>query len=293
MDLKKIQDKLNEINRRKDGGEKKERVPTEYDGYKWKPTEPKTNIRILPNLHCLEVPIPQLGFYYINKRTYLAPLNFGNPDPVFDAYENFMPKTKLPLDEWKALKDQQRALQVQPRYFAYVLVRGKEDEGVKIWEFSKTIFAKLNAVRLDTENYGDITDLKTGRDIIVTYKPAEKDGAFPTVDVMPSGRETPVSNDPEILTKIKAMPPLDKFFKEASYDELKAAVDQHFASLQTPSAPTTPSTPVKSEALKTVVVTDDDPSNAYTAPTVTTKSNPDAIAAVDAEFAALLDGLKL
>lgn len=292
MDLKKIQDKLNEINQRKSGGEKKERVPTEYDGYKWKPTEPKTNIRILPNLHCLEVPIPQLGFYYINKRTYLAPLNFGNPDPVFDAYENFMPKTKLPLDEWKALKDQQRALQVQPRYFAYVLVRGKEDEGVKIWEFSKTIFAKLNAVLLDTENYGDITDLKTGRDIIVTYKPAEKDGAFPTVDVMPSGRETPVSADPEILGKIKAMPPLDKFFKEASYDELKAAVDQHFASLQTPSTPNTIAAPVKTEIAKPAL-DDDDPFNAYTAQTVTTKSNPDAVAAVDAEFAALLDGLKL
>jgi hypothetical protein len=291
MDLKKIQDKLNEINQRKNSGEKKERVPTEYDNYKWKPTEPKTNIRILPNLHCLEVPIPQLGFYYINKRTYLAPLNFGNPDPVFDAYENFMPKTKLPLDEWKALKNQQRALQVQPRYFAYVLVRGKENEGVKIWEFSKTIFTKLNDVLLDTENYGDdITDLKTGRDIIVTFKPAEKDGEFPKVDVMPSGRETPVSTDPEILAKIKAMPSLDRFFKEASYDELKTAVDQHFASLQPTS--NVESVPVKNDAPKTADA-EPDPFASYTAPTVTTKSNPDAVAAVDAEFAALLDGLKL
>lgn len=292
MDLEKIQRKLAEINQRGTKTEKTERTPSEYSLVRWKPTAGETEIRILENLHYPSVPIATLGFYYFNNKTYLAPANNGNPDPVLETYENFMPKTQLPKDEWVALAKQRNAFELKLRHFAYILVRGKEHEGVKIWEFGKLVNEKLQNIMNNTRAYGKITDFKNGRDIVVIYKPAEKDGALPSTDVMPMGFPTPVTDDPEILAKIKEMPRLDKFFKEASYDELKAAVDQHFASLQTPSTPNTVAAPVKTETSKPAL-DDDDSFNVYTAPTVTTMSNPDAVAAVDAEFAALLDGLKL
>lgn len=289
MDLLKIQQQLDQITapRKREAGE---RVPTAYDKVKWKPTEPETDIRILPNFHCESVPIPSLGFYYLNGRGFLAPCQFGNPDPVLDAYNNFMPKHRLQPDEYKAMISVRNKLEVSRRYFAYVLVRGKEHEGVKIWEFSKTIFEKIKGLLDRPDRYGNITDLKEGRDIIVTYKPKEKENEFPKIDVTPSGRETPASTDPSVFEKIKQLPKLDDFFTEATVEELQAALAQYFAAPKAQDAPVT-SQPKTVETEKVAADTDD-PFAKYSAPSATPPKAQTVIDNLDDEFSKLLDKFK-
>jgi hypothetical protein len=60
---------------------------------------------------------------------------------------------------------------MQPKIRTYVpiIVRGKEEEGVKFWGFGARVHEQLLSA-LNEPEYGDITDLNNGRDIQVTLQ---------------------------------------------------------------------------------------------------------------------------
>ena len=67
-------------------------------------------------------------------------------------------------------------------------MRGEEDKGVRLWGFGKTAYKELLNLVLNPD-YGDITDVDQGTDLVINYgKPAgaqfSPDDDRPTTEVI-------------------------------------------------------------------------------------------------------------
>lgn len=190
----------------------------------WKPESGKQVIRMIPSPHSPENPFQELLFHYgLNGKNYLSPASFGRPDPIVE-FANKLKQSK-DKEEWK----KGRSLEPKLRTYVPILVRGKEHEGVKFWGMGKQIYQEILTLIAD-EDYGDITDLKTGRDITVTFKTKEEAGKdFPetTILVKPNASAAFDVNDASMKEKFKNQKKLTELFPEPTYDELSAAFDAY------------------------------------------------------------------
>ena len=184
----------------------------------WKPEPGEHQIRIVPYTHNRENPFIELYFYYNfgEKRSILSPSSFGRPDPILE----FAKKLQQAGDKenWVTGKK----MEPKMRTYVPVLVRGQESEGVKFWAFGKKIYQELLAFIADPD-YGDITDLHEGRDIVVTVKSAEEAGtnyADTTIRIKP--KQTPATDNDAVLAKITDQPEITELHPELSYEELKS-----------------------------------------------------------------------
>ena len=108
------------------------------------------------------------------------------------------------------------------RTYVPVIIRGQENEGVKFWGFGKQIYQELLSFIADPD-YGDITDLHEGRDIVVTVKSAEEAGksyAETTIRIKP--KQTPATENDAVIEKINNQPDITELYPEPSYEELKS-----------------------------------------------------------------------
>jgi len=81
------------------------------------------------------------------------------------------------------------------RYFAPIIVRGREDEGVKVWQFGKELYETFLNLAVD-EEVGDYTDVASGRDIKLTTVGPEVTGTkYNRTTASPSMKVTPLSDD--------------------------------------------------------------------------------------------------
>jgi hypothetical protein len=100
----------------------------------WKPEIGQHQVRIVPYIHNKEYPFIELYFHYnIGKRTYLSPSTYGNPDPVVEFAEKLQ-QTGV-KEDWV----QGKKLEPKMRIYAPVIIRGKEDQGVKFWGFGTQV----------------------------------------------------------------------------------------------------------------------------------------------------------
>jgi hypothetical protein len=187
----------------------------------WKP-QGKQTIRIVPYAHNHENPFIELYFHYnMNGKTYLSPSSFGRPDPIVE-FANKLKKTG-DKEDWK----QGRTLEPKLRTYVPILVRGEEAQGVKFWGMGKQVYQEILAIIADPD-YGDITDLKTGRDVTVEFKTAEETGkSYPetAIRVKPN---TSVAFDPSdrvVFDKVKNQKNVTELFPELTYEELAAVMD--------------------------------------------------------------------
>ena len=187
----------------------------------WKPQPGKTQIRIVPYSFNKDNPFIELFFHYnLNNRSYLSPISFGRPDPI----EEFAQKLRGSGNK----EDYQlaRKLEAKMRTFAPVIVRGEEKAGVKFWGFGKTVYQELLSVIADPD-YGDITDPVNGRDVVVEFISAEETGAsFPTTKIRVKPNQTPISDEPEILEKVKEQHDIREIYQELSYDDLSGVLNE-------------------------------------------------------------------
>lgn len=97
-----------------------------------------------------------------------------------------------------------KSLMARQRFFSPVVVRGEEDKGVRIWGYGKMAYQELLSLVLNPD-YGDITDVEEGTDLVLTYgKPA---GAqFPQTTL------TPADVPPRWLKLRKQSKPIWKLF---------------------------------------------------------------------------------
>ena len=238
----------------------------------WKP-EPGTQVvRIVPYKHNKDNPFIELFFHYQlgNNKTYMSPVSFGRPDPVQEFADKL--KSTGDKDEWI----QGKRLEPKMRTFAPVIVRGREDEGVKFWGFGKTVYQELLSVIADPD-YGDITDPVNGRDIqIERQTPAEAGNQYGKTTVRVKPNQTPITESKEMLEGVfKNQPNLTELYTEPSYDELKEAL----AGYLNPENETDTTTTSNGVTATTAPTT-----NTGTATTSTTKKTDDVEDAFDQLF---------
>ena len=184
----------------------------------WKPKPGKQVVRIVPYKYELSNPFIELKFHYnINNKTYLSPDSFNRPDPIVE-FSNRLKKTGS-KEDWRT----GRNMEPKMRTFVPIIVRGEEEEGVRFWGFGKQVYQEILSIMADPD-YGDITDLSTGRDIVVEFKTADETGKnFPETSIRVKPNST-VAVDPknsELVESLKSQTNILDLFPELSYDELK------------------------------------------------------------------------
>ena len=190
----------------------------------WKPNPGKQVVRIVPYKFVPENPFIELKFHYgLNGKTFLSPDTFGRPDPIVEFASNL--KSTGDKEDWKF----GRGLEPKMRTFVPVLVRGEEEEGVRFWGFGKQVYQELLSIIADPD-YGDITDVKSGRDIVVEFKTAEYVGKnYPETSIRVKPNVTPAFDptNKSMIESIKNQTNITEVFQEPSYDELKSEMETH------------------------------------------------------------------
>lgn len=186
----------------------------------WKPQPGKSIIRIIPSAINPDDPFIELLFHYnIAKKPLLSLATFGESDPIVE----FATQLKESGDKEDWLMGNK--LEPKLRTFVPIIIRGKEKDGIKFWGFGKTIYKELLAFIADAD-YGDITDIETGRDITLEFTSAEEAGNdYGNMSVRIKPNVSPATTDSDLLDSIlNNQPDIYEIYKRSTYDELKAAL---------------------------------------------------------------------
>lgn len=214
IDLAAIRKKLNQLS----GQNSKKNIM-------WRPEEnADTTIRLIAYPDNDGQPFKELMFYYNigNNPGLLAPYQFDKPDPIQELI------TKLREDNDKSSYELAKKLYPKMRCYAPVIVRGEEEKGVRLWAFGKQIYQSLLNYMLD-EDYGDITDPHSGRDIRVTCtkQPGKQ---YATTEVRPRGKDSPLAeSDSSVKQWMDNIPDVNDMYELKSYDELERIVNAWLA----------------------------------------------------------------
>jgi hypothetical protein len=213
MDLNAIKNRLSSLNQdaKPRTGEKKD-----YTLVYWKPRqEGKYQIRFVPSVINKNNPFQEIYMHYgVGKYPIVALSNWGEQDPIVDFTKKL--RTTSDSENWRLAKK----LDPKLRVFAPVIVRGEEDKGVRLFEFSKTIYMELLSIA-DDEDYGDFTDVSEGFDFIVNASKVQDRPGF-GLSLRPKPKQTPLSEDAnQVNTWLNTQPLLLEERYKYTYDKLK------------------------------------------------------------------------
>lgn len=211
MDLNAIKAKLESLN-----SQKYERDDNKKNIF-WSPSVGKQVIRVLPSKFNDDMPFTEMLFYYdIIGKTLASPANWGEKDPIMAFAKELRKESSS--ENWKLAKK----LDPKTRIFAPIIVRGEEEEGVKLWQFGKLVYQDFLNMAAD-EEIGDYTDVADGRDIKLTTVGPEVTGTkFNKTTVSPSMKISNLSdNEANIKTWLEDQPDPTGVFKKYSFDEIK------------------------------------------------------------------------
>ena len=217
MDLNAIKQRLNDFNKQNE--KKSGNSNDEKKNYFFRPTVGKETIRVVPSKTNPSYPFTEMKFYYGigDIKVMASPANWGEKCPI----EEFVKQLRQTSDSenWRLAKK----LDPKVRTFAPVIVRGQEDEGVKLWQFGSLVYQDfLNMA--DDDEVGDYTDIVEGRDIKLTTVGPEVTGTqYNKTTIAASMKVTALSND-EATAKalLENQPDPMAIFKRYSYEEIKA-----------------------------------------------------------------------
>jgi len=218
MDLNAIKNRLDQMNKQatsNSGGGK---------SLFWKPSVGKEVVRVVPNKYNKQFPFTEMLFYYgIGQRVMASPQNWQEKDPIQEFTKQL--RNSGDKENWRLAKK----LDAKTRIFAPIIVRGQEDEGVKLWQFGKEVYQDFLNMAAD-EEIGDYTDIVGGRDIkLTTVGPSLKTSALTGDDVTAKNL---LENQPNPL----------EVFKRFSFDEVKAALQEYLSDGETQVSTTTTTT---------------------------------------------------
>lgn len=120
----------------------------------------KVEVRVLPYKDDPDMPFFESHqFFGWEKYPLTAPRTYGKPDPAQD----------LSRELWDAgNKETAKKLFPTRNYSCWVLEKGKESEGPKLWSMSKSLYESLLNIFLDDDEYGDVIDEKKGRNFTIS-----------------------------------------------------------------------------------------------------------------------------
>jgi hypothetical protein len=195
----------------------------------FKPEEGDTDIRIVPAKD--GDPLKEMFFHYNvgnHKGGVLCPKrNFGEACPICDFASSLWREGVDNNDEES--KKLAKSLFVRTRYFSPVVVRGREEEGVKVYGYGKQAYELLLGYILDPE-YGDITDINEGTDIALTYTKPNKPGAFPQTSLKMRRNTSSLLADSEAIPGVlDRMPDFDSLFERLSTAQVDAILEEQLS----------------------------------------------------------------
>ena len=213
MDLNAIKNRLATLNQ---DAKPKNKEKKDYTLVYWKPKqEGKYQIRFVPSKLNSTNPFQEVYMHYgVGKYPVVALTNWKEEDPVVDFVKKL--RTTSDSENWRLAKK----LEPKLRIFAPVIVRGEEEKGVRLFEFSKTLYMELLSIA-DDEDYGDFTDVAQGFDFVVTATKVVDRLGFST-SLRPKPKQTPLSKDAsQIETWLEKQPLLLEERYKYTYDKLK------------------------------------------------------------------------
>ena len=213
MDLNKIKSRLDNLNQ---AAKPKNTEKKDYTLIYWKPkAEGKYQIRFVPSKINKENPFQEVFMHYgVGKFPIVALTNWGEDDPIVEFSKKL--RTSSDSENWRLAKQ----LDPKMRVFAPVIVRGEEEKGVRLFEFSKTLYMELLSVA-DDEDYGDFTDINQGFDFVVTATKVQDRPGF-GLSLRPKPKQTPLSDNADtIKTWLENQPLLLEERYKYTYDKLK------------------------------------------------------------------------
>ena len=186
----------------------------------WRPEDGEQTIRIVPTSD--GDPFREYWFHYnLGKNPgFLSPKkNFGEDDPLNDFVRQLY---KDGSDESIRMA---KNLSARQRFFAPVVVRGEEDKGVRLWGFGKTAYKELLNLVLNPE-YGDITDVNEGTDLVINY--GKPPGAqFPQTTITPRRKPSPLfESEEKIATSLDQVPVFDDVFERKTPEQVQVMLDE-------------------------------------------------------------------
>ena len=205
MDLSRIKNRLSNL-----------QTTNNQKSHLWKPSPGRQQIRIVPSKFDKDYPFIELYFHYgINGKSILSPKSFNEKDPILEFGE------KLKLSGNKDDYLMSRKLTPKLRTYSPIIVRGEEVEGVRYWGFGKMVYQELLSIMSD-EDYGDITDPKLGRDVVIEFKTAEETGkSFTTTQIRVKPNQSQLNEDENVVKRwLEEQKSVKDLFKHYSYDEM-------------------------------------------------------------------------
>ena len=186
----------------------------------WRPEDGEQTIRIVPTAD--GDPFKEFWFHYnLGKNAgFLSPKkNFGEEDPLNDFIRQLYKDGSE--DSIKMAKN----LSARQRFFAPVVVRGEEDQGVRLWGFGKTAYRELLGLVLNPE-YGDITDVTEGTDLTIQY--GKPPGAqFPQTSITPRRKPSPLAgSEAEISAFLDQIPDFTEVFERKTPQQVQNMLDE-------------------------------------------------------------------
>ena len=221
MDLNKIKSRLDNLNQ---ASKPKQTEKKDYTLVYWKPkAEGKYQIRFVPSKINKDNPFQEIFMHYgVGKYPIVALTNWGEDDPIVEFSKKLRKSSES--ENWRLAKQ----LDPKMRVFAPVIVRGEENKGVRLFEFSKTIYMELLSIA-DDEDYGDFTDVAEGFDFVVNASKVQDRPGF-ALSLRPKPKQTPLSSDAsQITTWLENQPILLEERYKYTYDKLKEEL-QNFIS---------------------------------------------------------------
>jgi hypothetical protein len=215
-----------------------ERRDNPHRGLWFKPSEEPTVLRILPSPHINE----DLPFFTVFSHYDIAGLKSvhcpkqldGSPCPICDLADDFRSRSGKGRDDpnFKIFLD----LQAKARIYTSVLIRGREEEGPKLWGFPGSILKYFFDMAQDPD-WGDFTNPTSGRDVAVQLLPPHttaNPGNYPRPAAKLKPVATPIFKDKDLIKELIASVPnyleLDPpVFEFKSYDDLVDLVKKHYA----------------------------------------------------------------
>lgn len=201
----------------------------------WKPKSGENTVRILipDELDALDVFYYSTKFYgfgVLESYPILSPNSYGDfKDPIQKRCYDLRKQGDAAS---KALANK---FITQQKYFIPVIVRGEEDKGVQLWEVSQD---KIDNVRaLFSGKYGDITDLKKGKDLDVTTKMTTvptRDGksiTYPEIISIIPLDATPLGTDAQIDEWLSNVPNPYEYYAQKTDEELMELFKRKIAQL--------------------------------------------------------------
>ena len=221
MDLNKIKSRLDNLNQ---ASKPKQTEKKDYTLVYWKPKEEgKYQIRFVPSKINKDNPFQEVFMHYgVGKYPIVALTNWGEDDPIVDFTKKLRKSSES--ENWRLAKQ----LDPKMRVFAPVIVRGEEEKGVRLFEFSKTIYMELLSIA-DDEDYGDFTDVAEGFDFVVNASKVQDRPGF-ALSLRPKPKQSQLSSDAsQIQTWLDNQPILLEERYKYTYDKLKEEL-QNFIS---------------------------------------------------------------